>query len=370
MRSGSPRFPAPLTRQDYGFAGWAELRQAVLSLNPPQDYQEQAQADALLLPNPQPGPAGSWRFDVVFSRALTYMGVTADPISVAGDSGMAFILQADSLHRPWGTDRRELDIGWWPLDPWGAMLRLDFLSRVYGVPMRRLGSVPAEYSADDAEHYRKYHHLEVLRSLRAGRPVVALADGPCVIYGCDGGNPPLLGQLSCDANSIVHRIKKYPCEIVIPGEAGAPMSRRQADAEALEFAVRLGRDEMDLSHLPGKFSGRKAWELWFAQIEDPGLCGPHFYHANVLGQLRQNRVAAAAYLRAMAGRHVGPAGDALNAAAAAYDAVVEKLKATRAAKEALQSDAGRASLASSVRELAALEVGCHELMAGAIGLIK
>lgn len=354
---------------DYGFADWGALREAVLSHNPPQDYQAEAQADALLLPAPRPGPAGPWRFDVVFSRALTYMGIAADPVSVAGDSGMAFILQADSLHRPWGTDRKELDIGWWPLDPWGVMLRLNFLSRAYGVPMRRLGSIESEYAADSAEHYRKHYHIEVLRSLRAGRPVLAIADGPCVIYGCDSGNPPLLGQLSCDAGAGFQRIKKYPWEIVIPGEAGVPMSRRQADAEALEFAVRLGRDEVDLSRLPGKLSGRKAWELWLSQLEDPELCGPHFYHANVKGQTRMNRMAAAGYLRAMSRRHDARPAEALMAAAAGYDAVVEKLRKADTGKEAFGTETGRRAFMALIREIMALEADCHERIAEALRCI-
>lgn len=283
---------------------------------------------------------------------------------------MAFILQADSLHRPWGTDRKELDIGWWPLDPWGVLLRIDFLGRAYGVPMRRLGYDAEAYRVDKAAHYRARYHAEVVRGLRAGRPAVAASDGIFVVSGCDDGNPSLLGQLSCEAQLNVHRMPVYPWEVVVFDEPTAPMERHHADIEALEFAVRLGREEVDLSALPGKLGGRRAWELWLAQLEDPELCGPHFYHANVLGHLRQNRAAAATYLREMSARHPGPAGDALKSAAEAYDAVMEKLKGTRASKEAFQSDAGRLALASSIREIAAMEPQCHDRMAQAVALMK
>ena len=357
---------------EYGFAGWAELRRAVLSLNPVEDYRPEAQADALFLPNPQPGGGGVNRFAAAFSLALSNMGVPADPVLVAGDSGLAFVLQADSLHHPWGTDQKALDIGWWPLDPWGFMLRLDFLGRAYGAPMRRLERVEAEYRADSAAHYQKHYHLEVLRSLRADRPVVAVAapHDIYVIYGCDSGNPPLLGQTSCETQLNVHRMKVYPWEVVVLGEPAAPMDRRQADVEALEFALRLGRDEVDLSHLPGKLSGRRAWQLWLSQLEEPDLCGPHFYHANVIGHLHQNRAAAASYLRAMSQRHAGPAGATLAAVAAGYDAVLNKLKQAKVDKESFQTDAGRQPLISLVRETMALEASCHERMVEAREFIR
>jgi len=212
----------------------------------------------------------------------------------------------------------------------------------------------------------------VVRSLRAGRPVVAVAapHDIYVIYGCDSGNPPLLGQTSCETQLNVHRMKEYPWEIVVLDEPTAPMDRQQADAEALEYALRLGRDEVDLSHLPGKLSGRRAWELWLSQLEDPELCGPHFYHANVLGHLRQNRAAAADYLCKMNQRHSVPACASLVAAAAGYDAVLDKLKQAKASKDAFQTDTGRQPLISLVREMMALEASCHERLAEAHQFIR
>ena len=229
---------------EYGFAGWTELRKAVLSLRPTEDYHPDARRDAILLPNPPAGVGGVSRFVTAFSLALSYLGVPADSTTVAGDSGLAFILQADSLHHPWNTNIRQLDIGWWPLDPWGATLRLDFLSRVYGIPMRLLPSVAAEYRADPAEHYQKYHHLQVLQSLRAGRPVLALGAGADIYFvcGCDGGNPPLLGQVCCEDQLNVHRMEQLPWHVIVPGQRAAPMDRSHADNDALDFAVRLGRD--------------------------------------------------------------------------------------------------------------------------------
>ena len=48
--------------------------------------------------------------------------------------GLVFIFQADSLHHPHDAKVAQLDMGWWPLDQWGVMLRAEFLGRVYGIP--------------------------------------------------------------------------------------------------------------------------------------------------------------------------------------------------------------------------------------------
>ena len=100
---------------------------------------------------------------------------------------------------------------------------------------------------------------------------------------------------------MLRRLPHFPWEVSVPGEPGDPIDRHQADIEALEWAIRLGRDEVDLSGLPGKSSGRKSWALWSSQLADAELRGPHFWHANVVGNLWINRANAAAYLREMRG---------------------------------------------------------------------
>ena len=243
---------------DYGFAGWQELRQAVLGLKPAADHVPEPRGDAMILPNPVPGVGGGNRFVAAYSMALSYLGAPADYETVAGDSGTAFILQADSVHKPYNTNVKVLDMGWWPLAPWGAVMRLDFLSRVYGAAMRRLATVHDEYKADPAAHYRKYHQAEVMASLRAGRPVVAVERDTRVVFGFDEGTPPLVGQLACKAEPELTRLGEFPWVVIVLGEPGEPMDRRQADAEALDFGIRLGRDGVDLSDLPGKSTGRQS----------------------------------------------------------------------------------------------------------------
>jgi hypothetical protein len=140
---------------------------------------------------------------------------------------------------------------------------------------------------------------------------------------------------------------------------------RHADAEALDFAVRLLRDEVDLSDLPGKSTGRRSWELWADQLADAELCGPHFYHANVVMHLRQNRKTAAAYLRTMSTRHKPPASDALVGAASDFDAAAAKMREANTSEEALSTDAGRRQLISLIRQTMDLEATAQERMAEA-----
>lgn len=354
---------------DYGFDSWQALRQAVLSMKPSPDYVSDAQDGAMVLPNPPAGIASpANRFAAAFSIALSYMGAPADLRTVMGDSGLAFIFQADGLHHPFGTKVAQLDMGWWPLDHWGATLRLDFLGRVNGVPLRVLPAdgYGADYRADPALHYRKYHEAEVNRSLDQGRPVVALTQDHHVVFGRDEGNPPLLGQLACESSPILSRLSHFPWHVFVLDEPEKPIDRQQADVEALEFAVRLGRDEVDLSDWPGKTSGQQSLHLWLAQLEDPELRGPHFYHANVVGHLRLNRATAAAYLRDMSARHPPRVRDSLAIAASHYDAVVDKLEQADTSEEPWKTDAGASRLLSLIRDIIDIEASAQEQMADAI----
>ena len=249
-------------------------------------------------------------------------------------------------------------------------MRLDFISKAYGVPMRQLPTVLDEYRADPAVHYRKHHEAEIIGSLRAQRPVVTIGNDTCVVFGWDGGNPPLLGQLACTCELNVSRLDGFPWVAIVLGPPGEPMDRRQVDVEALDFAIHLGRDEVDLRELPGKSTGRRSWELWAEQLADAELCGPHFYHANVVGHLHENRACAAAYLRAMSERHSPPVTRALSEAAAKYDAVLSLLRQMNTSKDALSNVAGREKLVAQIRQIVSLEAKALDRMEEAIGAIR
>jgi len=313
--------------QEYGFTSWQALRRTVQQFNIGDDYQPDAGSNMLMLPDVPPGLGKGDRYAAAFCMLFTYLGSHVDYQTVLGDSGLAFILQADAFHKPHGANVNQLDIGWWPLDPWGAQLRLPFLGKVYGISQEVLPTFFDEYREDPVRHYHTYHENAIIDSILAGHPVIGTIDGYDVhlIVGYDSGNPPLLGQLSCLDRLDVQRLGHFPFIVFVPGEPNPRIDRHEADKQALAFAVALGRDEVDLTHLPGKSSGKCSWALWLAQLADEELCGPHFYHANVLGQLCHRRPDAAGYLRAMSARTAAPACDRLRGAEDLYDQVTATL---------------------------------------------
>ena len=356
---------------EYGFGSWPELRSAVVGYLPADDYEADATDNALILPNPTVGIDSPDRFAAAFSMALSYLEAPVDYETVAGDMGLAFIFQADALHRPYGADVKNLDIGWWPLDEWGSLLRLEFLGRVSGVPVRQLPSVSEKYKADPAGHYREHHEVDVAASLRAGRPVVAsIRMDIAVVFGLDNGSPPLLVQPSCSPEPMLARATHYPWLTFVLDMPGSWIDRRQADIAALDHAIHLGRDEVDLSHLPGKSSGRRSWDLWACQLADEELCGPNFYHANVVHVLRLHRETAASYLQTMSGRYSGPSARALRNAAEVYDSVLQLLGQMDTSGDALSTADGREQLISLIQQTIPLETKAQEQMAEAIKAMR
>jgi hypothetical protein len=348
---------------EYGFRNWEELRRVVLRARPAEGSQEPPRTHALRLPDPPPGGDGN-RFTRGYQMAFSYCGVACDYDTVAGDSGLAFILQADSGHTPYGAEVKELDLGWWPLDDWGAMLRLDFLGRVHGIELRRLPAVVDEYRSDAAAHFAKYHRGAFFECLRAGRPAAAVTGG-CdnwLVTGMDDGSPPLLGQLCCDGTAQVKRLGQYPWCVVVLGDGTDPMDRAQADAEAIAFACHLHHERFSRA-IPGcaaqyaavKSSGKASFALWARTLRDGVRCGPSHFSANIVGCTLRNRRSTPPYLRQMASRHDQPAKGRLLTAADIHDEVLAKLATADTSKAAFSAAAGREKLADVVDQLAALE---------------
>ena len=347
--------------REYGFKNWDELRKVVLLGRDIDGADAPPDARALRLPDPPAGSGGS-RFSQAFRMAISCCGPTCDLDTIAGDSGLAFILQSDSKHSPYGADVKELDLGWWPLDDWGAMLRLDFLGRTHGIPLRRLTTVGDEYKADPAAHFRKHHLPAILDCLHAGRPAIATTGGDInLVTGIDDCEPPLLGQLTCSAEPKVQRLGKYPWVVIVTGNMIEPIDRLRADREAIAFACDLHHERFSRD-IPGtapewaavKSSGKASFALWAQTLRD-GRCGPHFYSGNVVGCTKANRRSAPPYLRQMAKRHGSAAATPLNAAADIYDLVLEKLSSANTSKDAFATDAGRLQLATVVDAIALLE---------------
>lgn len=354
---------------DYGFRSWEDLRKHVLAVSRTPVGTDEARPGALLVDNTPVGQGNSNRYARGFALTLAHCGVSCDYHTIMGDSGLAFILQADEHVTPWGKPVRGVDIGWWPLTWWGALIRLDFLPQTVG---RRLMRVPVDEAlrrSDPARHFRERFRPPITEALRAGRLPLAFSDHCWLITGLDDGEPPVLGQRSVSDERERLRPRDYPDEVIVLGEECARMPREQADVEALRFAVALGRDGVEDrvraiprcsgqgANLPpgGRYTGQQAFALWARLLRDPELWGEHFYHANVVFHLKINRNSAAPYLRAMAQRHPEPVSSHLRAAVDGYERILHRLSSADTGKEALHSGPGREALAGLVEEVAKLQ---------------
>jgi len=126
---------------------------------------------------------------------------------------------------------------------------------------------------------------------------------------------------------------------------------------------------VDLTHLPGRSSGKRSWALWLAQLADDNLCGPHFYHANVLGQLCHRRPDAAGYLRAMSTRSAAPAGGRLRAAADLYDQVVATLQHAEVNAAVFHTIDGRRRLIDIIQTASEYETQAIDVIEEAVQLM-
>lgn len=355
---------------DYGFKSWDDLREHVLSLAPRAESENKPHAGAFLLENSPAGLNNTNRFGTGLRMLLNYCGAGCNYSTIMGDTGLAFILQSDTKHTAWGKPVDQLDIGWWPLDPWGCLMRLNFLGRTVGIELRVFQANLDEYRANRAEYYHRNFHSIVTDTLNSGRPVYTIVGAHYLVTGYDNGEPPVLGQLCCVGKHKIERLESYPWIMVVPGELTKAIDRGQADIEALGFAIAVARDRLGKLAPANKLSGQKSFSLWGQLLRDPEHWGAHFYHANVIGHLRMCRESAGLYLRAMAQRHKPAAALHLATAATVYENVLEALSHADTTKETMSSPEGREELAEMVDKIAALEVTAADEMEKALPVIK
>lgn len=305
--------------------------------------------------------------------ALGYVGPSADYDTIMGDSGIAFIAQGEegstNLHDG------AVDVGWWPLDPFGMNIRLDFLEQTVG---RRLDFIPADsdsYKADPAAHYAQRFAPAVKESIAQGRPCLARAGCWFVVSGYDQEEPAILGNCTLVDTKELIRAFQQPTALVVLGELCdvETMDREQADLAALRYAVALHRDqvleESDTSaagewacslrdkEAVGKQwrTGRKTFAAWAACLRDTEHPGQPYWHSNVVRHLSLNRGSAVRYLETMADRHPEEVAIHLHNAAAQYERVLAALGKADTSGEALSSAAGREVLAKLAEQVSVLE---------------
>jgi hypothetical protein len=302
---------------------------------------------------------------------LGYLGHSVGYDTIMGDSGIAFIAQGeeDSTNLYDGA----VDVGWWPLDPWGMNIRLNFLERTVG---RRLDFIPADagsYRADPAAHYRERFSAAVRQSIAEGRPCLAMTGCWFVVSGYDEEEPALLGNCTLVDEKKLIRALRQPTALLVPGDKIETMDRKQADLAALRYAIALHRDEVLgasdaratqewASPLRDQEAVGKQWRTglntyvaWAKCLRDTEHLGQAHWHSNVVRHLLLNRGSAVRYLKAMADRHPPEVAAHLNNAAAQYEKVLAVLVKADTSGEALSSAAGREALAEIARQVSALD---------------
>ncbi len=368
---------------DYGFKDWEDLRGHILKLSGRPDFEDHPRPGALLIENPPAGKGNSNRYARGFVMGLSHCGTECDYETIMGDSGLAFILQADEYVTPWGKPVKQVDIGWWPLAWWGALMRLDFVGKAVGRELIRLPIDIEQRRSDPTRHYQEHVEKLVVEALHSDRLPLAIYDHCWVVTGRDDGDPPLLGVRSVFDGHEQHRLEDYPDEVIIPGKQINRLSRGEVDKQALHHAITLGKDgaaelarsiprcsAQGIKPAGGRYTGKAAFALWAKLLRDTELWGEHFYHANMVGHLRINRQSALPYLRAMAERHKRAAASHLHAAAGMYENVLGELAKADTSKEVMASTDGREALAKLIESFAALEAEAVNEMERAVAAME
>ena len=301
---------------------------------------------------------------------LNYLGHDVDYDTIMGDSGQAFIVQGEvsSVNTVDGA----VNIGWWPLDPMGINIRLNFLEKTVGRELREV--VPtyeanggAAYYDDPVSFYERWFEPLVTSSLADGRPCIVQVSLWFVVTAVDEREPPFIGNWAWKVETQRTHMEPedgYPQKMLAPGDPLPKIDRGEADREALRYAVALHRDEVlgeragdrgahPLRHPCYGTNWRTGIDAYWA-LRDTERPGQARFHNNAVFQLRLNRAAAIRYLNAMRERRPQTA-EHLDGAIGHYEAVMKALQSADTSGEALSSTHGRGAMIAAIEEIADLE---------------
>jgi hypothetical protein len=319
---------------EYGFTGWAEMKDTVEGEHP-----AEAHIEGVL-----PGSANANSYAKGLSIMFSHVGPTVDYDTVMGDSGQCFIFQAL-------TDKSD-NVGYWPMNPWGMRIRQQFLSSVLGQEILFTPARGDEQKADADAAYRKYHEPYVLDNIGRGVPLLAFRRTWSVVTGYDEGKPPLLAHSALSEDNCASRLEDYPRVIAHLGKNITRIERQQADLDAIRHAVSLGRDTVE--HKTGWTAGIKSFAPWIEALRDTENLGETRWHANVCLHLGINRRSAVRYLEAMGKRWMRGA-DALLKAAHYFQATLDILDGTDFSNDSMMIAENRIELATLAEDMVKTE---------------
>jgi hypothetical protein len=192
-----------------------------------------------------------------------------------------------------------------------------------------------------------------------------------VITGYDNDEQPLFGEIMDEGITKIGRIKGgWPSILVAPGEPIQKIDRKEADLEALKYAIALHREEV--VGVKVKYSGKyplrdvekyskywrtglKSFAAWLKCLRDTEHIGQYYYHSNILLHLYLGRSSAIRYLEVMQKRHSQAVADYLENAIQKYKAVIEVIRKIEWNNKIMSSFQGREALASQIENIVGLE---------------
>jgi AraC-like DNA-binding protein len=302
---------------------------------------------------------------------LNYLGDHTDYDTIMGDSGQAFVTQGEenSVNLIDGA----VDVGWWPLHPL-TLIRLNFLEKTVG---RELYDVyPVLWGGENlADAYRQWFSPMVKSSIADNKPCLAWVCAPVaswiVITGYDDNEPPLFGECLDEGVAKIARIKDgWPSVLLAPGEPVEKIDRKEADFEALKYAIELHHDRVLGINVKysGKYplrdaekfskhwrTGLKTFSAWTKCLKDIDHPGQYYYHNNVLFHLWLSRSSAVRYLEAMRKRHLKDIANCIENAILKYKNIIDLLEKVDWDAGAMSSVERRDALISQIENIVNLE---------------
>lgn len=296
---------------------------------------------------------GAWETEVEknaggLAMVLDFMNIEADYDTLMGDSGMAFVWQAETLQKNAGKVEKFLRTSW----PFSFVTRVDFLSQILGRRLR------LEYLPDyacGAASLRTFNYERVLSAIetevKAGRPVLGLDTSSMAVAGyklyADGNLDCFFVHWPGPGAGRLSTFEEYLVGVVAVGEPVPQLDRKEADRLAIQHAVMLGRETLfhgtsfpeaadadgDSGCVPNPedvvtsrtyYTGCESFALWKDSVKEE-TSAAYEYRGYAYRDLALLRRSAPVYLRAMVLRHKGDAANALNQAADFYDLVLKEL---------------------------------------------
>ena len=308
-----------------------------------------------------------------------YLSEDVDYNTIMGDLGQAFIIQGDIG----GTNLIDgaPDLGWWPLEPLSVM-RLDFLERVVGRKIMDVKPIWDDIKDTPISSFKKHFKPFVTSALDKNIPcLIQMSATWYIVTGYDNKENKLVGMCLNEVEgkekiNLIEEIMPPYCGISVGNKING-IDRKQADIKALLYAIALHNDHIlgeSTKHISNystrhKEAFNKHWRTgketiaaWLLCLENNENPGKYFWHNNVVGHIKRNRITAVRYLTAMQKRHDTQFAGYLAEAIDCYNSVVEIMKSAYINANDFETIKGRNKLISKIKKMASLESKAVESM--------